>query len=157
MLWFKFGFSVTAGVGAFGEGGSFPATLPFPRSSVGCFPCPYFATLLISESRAWFRKQQTPAKFEWGREPEGWGFLFFEESVSKICSLFEMRKHGDKPFPSPSPVILVHPPVCLQFHFLFPSTSLLKVRSQPATHQTIQNTPHPLSLLKCAQEWSDIP
>ena len=76
----------------------------------------------------------------------------FEESVSKMFSLIEMRKHGDKPFQPPPPSPSLTPPSVSDFAFCFPGTPLVKVRSQPATHRTIQNTPNPLSLLKCARE-----
>ena len=150
MLWCKFGFSITAGEGkgkGWGRGGgAFPATVPFPRLRPGLSLDLTFSTPRLSESRAWFRNQQTSANLN----GEGRRVRFFVRRTTHLKKVsqrfFEMRKYGVKPFPPPP---LCHPrlpsPSVCDFAFCFPATLLVKIRSQPATHRTIQNTPHPLS------------
>lgn len=111
MLWFKFGFSVTAPLSPFSDQAR---AVSFDLS---------FAKPLISESRAWFRKQQTPAKFEWARERVGFFVLLIThlKKVSRKC--FPWLKWGNKvvkPFPPPPPSPSLTPPVCFRFCFLFP-------------------------------------
>lgn len=109
-----------------------------------------FATPLISESRAWFRKQWNTSKIWMGKGRVG----FFcssnnplEESVSKICSLFEMRKHGDKPFPPP-----LHPRSPARLFAISLSVSLVP-RYSKYVHSLLPTGPYKTHHILC-RNWN---
>ena len=101
-------------------GGAFPATVPFPRLRPGLSLDLTFSTPRLSESRAWFRNQQTSANLN----GEGRRVRFFVRRTTHLKKVsqrfFEMRKYGVKPFPPPPLSSSLTLSVCLRFRFLFP-------------------------------------
>ena len=134
MLWFKFGFSVTArrgreGLGTRGEGSLSPPAFPFPDQERAVSLDLIFVTSLLSESRAWFRKQQTLAKFEWGKGKGGVFVLWIIHLKEVSQKFFPWLKWGNmriRPSHPPPLSLSFTLPVCLRFRFLFPCTPLVK-------------------------------